>query len=65
MIEDIIREFLVQLRRAVLHRLLNVEDKRQFFVFDRERTNALHSRHLVIGNNDGNIVAPIAHMGIQ
>ena len=64
-LEDVVREVLVQLRRARLHRLLRVEHERQFLVFDPQRAHALHGRDLVFRDDDGHIVSVIAHMPVE
>ena len=55
----------MQLRRAVLHRLLHIEHERQGFVFDLQRAHALHGGNLVLGDHDRHVVAIIAHMRVQ
>ena len=64
-LEDVVREVFVQLRRTRLHRLLRVEHERQFLVFDPQRAHALHGRDLVFRDDDGHIVSVIAHMPVE
>ena len=65
MLENVVGERLVQLRRAGLHGLLHVEHERQFLVFDLNGAYGLHSRNLILGDNSAHIIAIIAHMLVQ
>ena len=55
----------MQLRRAVLHRLLRVEDKGQRLIFHLERADALMRRDLVLRDDDRHVVAPVADVPVE
>ena len=65
MLQDIVRELFVQLRRAVLHRFLSVQHKGKLLILYREGAHALYGGDFVIGDDDGNVVAPVADVGVQ
>ena len=56
--EHIAREFLVQLRCAVAHRLLRIEDEGQLLVLYLYLAESLLCRKLVRRDDDCNVVAP-------
>ncbi len=64
-LEDIVRIRLVEQRRAVLHRLLHVQHEGQLLILDLQRAHALHRRDLVLRDDDGDVVAVIAHVAVQ
>jgi hypothetical protein len=63
--EDIVFEALVQLRRAVLHGLLRVENEGVFLIFDLDRTHGLRARNLVLGDDRGDLVPVITDVAVQ
>ena len=64
-LEDVVGEALVDLRRAVLHGLLYVEHEGQLVVFDLDQTRGLRGGDLVLRDHDGDVVTVIAHMDVQ
>ena len=65
MLEDVVGERLVQLRRAGLHGLLHVEHERQLLILDLDGAHGLHGRDLVLGDDSADIVAVIAHVPVE
>ena len=55
----------MELRRAGLHRLLHVDDEGQLFILHLQRAHALVRRDLVLRDDHGNVVAPIADVAVQ
>ena len=64
-LEDVVGEALVDLRRAVLHGLLYVEHEGQLVVFDLDQTRGLRGGDLVLRDHDGDVVTVIAHVDVQ
>ena len=65
MLEDVVGERLVQLRRTGLHGLLHVEHERQLLILDLDGAHGLHGRDLVLGDDSADIVTVIAHVPVE
>ena len=63
--QDVVLETLVQLRCAVLHGFLHIQNKGVFLILHFERANALIRRDFVLCNHDRDIVAVIAHVAVE
>ena len=55
--QDVVRIFLVDLRRVVLHGFLHIHDKRVFFVFYFDGAESLCGSHFILGYNGGDIIS--------
>ena len=62
---DVAGEFLVQLRRAGLHRLVDGINGLQLLIFHLDLIHGLHGQIFAIGNNQSHSVTHIAHIFIQ
>ena len=62
MVEDIVRILFMQPRRSVLHRFVHVKHKRQFFVFNPDRTHSLRGRHLIFRDHGCHIIPVKSHV---
>ena len=58
MLEDIVREFLMQQRRPVLHGFLHIQHERVFLVFHPDQPQRLRGRDLIL-RHDGRDVVPV------
>ena len=63
--EDVAGIAVMELRRSLLHGLLDVQDEGELVVFHRDRPNALPGGDLVFRDDDGDVVAPVAHVPVQ
>ena len=63
--QDVVRTPLVELGRAVLHGLLNVQDEGQSLILHLDGPDGLGGGHLVLRNNHGHLVAVVADMPVQ
>ena len=63
--ENIVRVFLMNLRRSILHRLMYVQDKRQLFILYLQCPQSLGRRHFVLRNNSSHIISVISDMPLQ
>ena len=54
--KNVVRIFLMQLRRAGLHCLLGIQHKREFLIFHLDRTQRFCRRDLVFSDDGGNII---------
>ena len=64
-LENVVGEALMQLRRAVLHGLLCIQHERQLLIFHLDGANGLHRRDLIFRDDRAHIVAVVAHMPVQ
>ena len=60
--QNIIREGLMQLRRAVFHGLLHVQHKGKLFVFYLDGSHSLRGGDFILGNNGCHIISVKPHM---
>ena len=63
--QDVVREFLMDLGRAVLHGLLYVQHERQLLILHLQRPDRLGGGHLVLGHHRGHLVAVVADVAVQ
>ena len=64
-LQDVVREFFVELRRIRLHGLLHVKNERQLLILYFQRADTLGRRHLILRNYDGYVIAPVADMLVE
>ena len=65
MVEDCVREFLVQQRGIGLHGLLHVQHEGIFLIFHAQRAQGLRGGDLVLRDDGGDVIAVKAHAGRQ
>ena len=64
-LEDVVGISLMELGRAGLHGLLHVQHEGKLIILHLQGADALHSGHLILGDDHGDIIAVVAHMTVQ
>ena len=64
-LQNVVGIFLVELRCAVLHGLLHVEDEGKRLIFDLDQRGSLRCGDLVLRDNSHNVIAVVADVAVE